>query len=237
MVSSPLVATAARAHTAYERDQSQGVGQHHRPIDTTPRRLMSFSLRICVSMESNRTRVDSTLLPLHREPSMSFKKPPYPSECDKLSPSRSPKTALSLSLTRRGFLARSIAALSVSPYVSASDSATAMTTSDADAVCRRGTRFAPSGRGGFDPPLHRRPRTQATLDELRRRIAATQWPEKETVTDQSQGVQLATMQELARYWATDYDWRKVRGETERAAAIHHRDRRARHPFHSRSFEA
>src|SRR3712207_2649665 len=47
------------------------------------------------------------------------------------------------------------------------------------------------------------------LVDLRRRIADTQWPEKETVTDQSQGVQLATMQELARYWATDYDWRKV----------------------------
>ena len=47
------------------------------------------------------------------------------------------------------------------------------------------------------------------LADLRRRIAATQWPERETVPDQSQGVQLATMQELARYWATDYDWRKV----------------------------
>ncbi len=40
------------------------------------------------------------------------------------------------------------------------------------------------------------------------RIAATRWPEKETVDDQSQGVQLATMQKLARYWATEYDWRK-----------------------------
>jgi pimeloyl-ACP methyl ester carboxylesterase len=46
------------------------------------------------------------------------------------------------------------------------------------------------------------------LDDLRRRIADTQWPEKETVADESQGVPLATMQELARYWATDYDWRK-----------------------------
>jgi pimeloyl-ACP methyl ester carboxylesterase len=45
--------------------------------------------------------------------------------------------------------------------------------------------------------------------DLRRRIAATRWPERETVTDTSQGVQLATMQELARYWGTDYDWRKV----------------------------
>jgi pimeloyl-ACP methyl ester carboxylesterase len=45
------------------------------------------------------------------------------------------------------------------------------------------------------------------LTDLRRRIAATQWPEKETVTDQSQGVPLAMMQQLARHWGTDYDWR------------------------------
>jgi pimeloyl-ACP methyl ester carboxylesterase len=45
------------------------------------------------------------------------------------------------------------------------------------------------------------------LEDLRRRIAATQWPEKETVADESQGVPLATMQQLARYWGTDYDWR------------------------------
>jgi len=49
---------------------------------------------------------------------------------------------------------------------------------------------------------------EAELTELRRRINATRWPERETVTDQSQGVQLATVQALARYWATDYDWRK-----------------------------
>jgi pimeloyl-ACP methyl ester carboxylesterase len=46
------------------------------------------------------------------------------------------------------------------------------------------------------------------LDDLRRRIAATRWPEKETVEDQSQGPRLATMQALARYWAEEYDWRK-----------------------------
>ena len=46
------------------------------------------------------------------------------------------------------------------------------------------------------------------LTELRRRIAATRWPHRELVDDRSQGVQLATMQELARYWATDYDWRR-----------------------------
>ena len=48
----------------------------------------------------------------------------------------------------------------------------------------------------------------AELTDLRKRISATKWPERETVADQSQGVQLATMQKLARYWATDYDWRK-----------------------------
>jgi pimeloyl-ACP methyl ester carboxylesterase len=51
--------------------------------------------------------------------------------------------------------------------------------------------------------------SQEALVELRRRITATQWPEKETVADQSQGLPLATMQKLARYWATEYDWRKV----------------------------
>jgi pimeloyl-ACP methyl ester carboxylesterase len=48
--------------------------------------------------------------------------------------------------------------------------------------------------------------SEAELVELRRRVNATRWPERETVTDDSQGVPLATMQELARYWETDYDW-------------------------------
>ncbi len=49
---------------------------------------------------------------------------------------------------------------------------------------------------------------EEALTDLRRRLVATQWPEKETVADASQGVPLATMRELARYWATEYDWRK-----------------------------
>jgi len=49
---------------------------------------------------------------------------------------------------------------------------------------------------------------EEALTDLRRRIKATRWPDKETVSDQSQGVQLATIQKLARYWSTDYDWRK-----------------------------
>ncbi|HEX8292736.1 MAG TPA: epoxide hydrolase, partial [Pyrinomonadaceae bacterium] len=50
---------------------------------------------------------------------------------------------------------------------------------------------------------------QEALEDLRRRINATRWPERETVADSSQGVPLATIRELARYWATDYDWRKA----------------------------
>ncbi len=51
--------------------------------------------------------------------------------------------------------------------------------------------------------------SEAALKDLRQRIKETRWPDKETVNDESQGVQLATMQKLAHYWATDYDWRKV----------------------------
>ena len=51
--------------------------------------------------------------------------------------------------------------------------------------------------------------SEAELQDLRNRIKATRWPEKEAVTDDTQGVQLATIQKLARYWATEHDWRKV----------------------------
>ena len=50
---------------------------------------------------------------------------------------------------------------------------------------------------------------QADLADLRRRLKATRWPDKETVADQSQGAQLAKLQELVRYWGNDYDWRKA----------------------------
>src|ERR1700687_2401311 len=53
---------------------------------------------------------------------------------------------------------------------------------------------------------------EAELTELRRRINATKWPDRETVADASQGVQLATIQKLAQHWATDYDWRKVEAQ-------------------------
>ena len=56
------------------------------------------------------------------------------------------------------------------------------------------------------PPLNV---AEAELAELRRRINATRWPERELVPDVTQGVQLATVQALAKYWGTEYDWRKV----------------------------
>src|SRR6195256_324599 len=50
---------------------------------------------------------------------------------------------------------------------------------------------------------------EQALAELRQRVQATRWPDKETVPDRSQGMQLASLQELVRYWGTNYDWRKV----------------------------
>ena len=50
---------------------------------------------------------------------------------------------------------------------------------------------------------------QATLDDLRRRVNATRWPDKETVPDRAQGIQLAELQELVRYWGSGYDWRRL----------------------------
>ncbi len=66
------------------------------------------------------------------------------------------------------------------------------------------SRETPSAISPFDFKV-----SEKDLTDLRRRIKATKWPDKETVTDASQGVQLATIQALARYWSTDYDWRKV----------------------------
>jgi hypothetical protein len=53
---------------------------------------------------------------------------------------------------------------------------------------------------------------EAELADLRRRIEATRWPDRETVPDRSQGAQLAELDELVRYWGTDYDWRKAEAQ-------------------------
>jgi pimeloyl-ACP methyl ester carboxylesterase len=111
-------------------------------------------------------------------------------------------------LTRRGFVARSIAALFISPFVFASPSHAKDTTltTDAEAVA---IAEAPAARqsGSIRPFTYRA--TDAELNDLRRRVAATRLPDKEPVSDFSQGVKLATVQKLAHYWATEYDWRKV----------------------------
>ena len=65
---------------------------------------------------------------------------------------------------------------------------------------------------------------EAELTELRRRINATRWPDRETVQDEAQGMQLATMKELARLLGDRLRLAQVRGETERPAAVHDRDR-------------
>ena len=72
---------------------------------------------------------------------------------------------------------------------------------------QRGTQQA-SGKNA-DRPFHVNV-PEADLTELRRRINATRWPDRETVADASQGVQLATTQALAKYWAKEYDWRSCR---------------------------
>src|SRR4051812_47342079 len=70
------------------------------------------------------------------------------------------------------------------------------------------TELAPK-RSAFDiRPFHYKA-NDSDLADLRRRIDATKWPEKETVSDTTQGVQLATITALARYWGSDYDWRSV----------------------------
>ncbi|MGO7565962.1 epoxide hydrolase N-terminal domain-containing protein, partial [Rhizobium johnstonii] len=53
---------------------------------------------------------------------------------------------------------------------------------------------------------------QSQLDDLRKRIAETRWPDKETLSDVSQGIQLSRVHDLVRYWCTDYDWRKAEAE-------------------------
>ena len=106
---------------------------------------------------------------------------------------------------RRGLLAGSAAALLARLFTFASPTqAQTMTTSEATRATERSKQAA--GKNAIRPFRVSFP--EAELTDLRRRIKATKWPERETVADASQGVQLATTQALARYWATSYDWRK-----------------------------
>ena len=129
--------------------------------------------------------------------------------------------------TRRRFLAASATAGAMGFAISAAADDMAQA---ADRPARAAAPATPSG-----PSTSRSPKPRWSTCAVA--SAATQWPERETVNDASQGVQFATMRELARYWETDYDWRKVRGEAERPAAVHDRDRRAGHPLHPRPLQA
>ena len=95
---------------------------------------------------------------------------------------------------------------------------------------------APTTDNSAIRPFHKVNFPEAELTELRRRINNTKWPERETVTDATQGVQLATTQALARYWATEYDWRKIEAKLNALPQFHHRDRWTGHSLHSRPFE-
>lgn len=96
------------------------------------------------------------------------------------------------SATRRGFLATSATALAA-----------------AGALSFLPARLAAAATQGSAIRPFRVEIPEDALTDLRRRIAATRWPGKETVADASQGVQLARLQALVRYWGTDYDWRKI----------------------------
>jgi pimeloyl-ACP methyl ester carboxylesterase len=105
--------------------------------------------------------------------------------------------------TRRSFLAASAAAGALGLFRLGS-------TADAEASGISEPSTHPSAATGDSSirPFHVN-FPAADLVDLRRRIVATRWPDRETVADSSQGVQLATMRNLAQYWATDYDWRRV----------------------------
>ena len=74
---------------------------------------------------------------------------------------------------------------------------------------------------------------EEALVDLRRRIAATRWPDRETVNDQSQGIQLAKIAGARRYWGTGYDWRKAEAKLNALPQFMTNDRRRGHPLHPR----
>lgn len=108
--------------------------------------------------------------------------------------------------SRRGFLAGSAAALSGGPFSLAAAAQAGADRHGTELLAAAPASHQATGSTAIRP--FRFQATQARLDDLRRRIVATQWPEKETVDDLSQGLPLATMRSLAQYWATAYDWRK-----------------------------
>ena len=141
---------------------------------------------------------------------MTLEKRQSPARSNKraLAQSRAIETALRLSPDRRSFLPGSVAALCVGLIAFASlIHAQTATTSGAVVVAATPT----AGNAAEDRSIRQFAVhvPKAALDDLRRRIAATRWPDRETVSDRSQGVPLDKLQALVRYWGTGYDWRKV----------------------------
>ena len=115
---------------------------------------------------------------------------------------------VSTSPTRRGLLASSAAAGAVSLLPSHLAAGTEASDTPPGQPSNQGDSPTDTTEDDSIRPFHVNI-TEEALADLRRRIAMMRWPDRETVSDQSQGVQLATIQELARYWGTDYDWRKI----------------------------
>lgn len=105
-----------------------------------------------------------------------------------------------------------LAATVASPYAFAADSPSVSATIDESTA--RTAQVAGTQHVRVDESIRpfRVHVPQAQLDDLRRRIAATRWPDKETVNDDSQGIQSSQVQELVRYWGSQYDWRKAEAQ-------------------------
>lgn len=116
------------------------------------------------------------------------------------------------SLSARAFSLALLTATVFSPSAFATDNQAVSATTDESSV--HTVQVASVQHAGVDESIRpfRVHVPQAQLDDLRRRIAATRWPDKETVNDDSQGIQLSRMQELVRYWGSQYDWRKAEAQ-------------------------
>jgi pimeloyl-ACP methyl ester carboxylesterase len=113
-----------------------------------------------------------------------------------------------LTRTRRRFLG-SAAMTMLAARLGITGSARAMTQKESTMIATATPRHATQDASSTDVRPFRVEVPQADLDDLRLRLAASRWPSQELVADRSQGVQLATIQELTRYWADDHDWRKT----------------------------
>jgi pimeloyl-ACP methyl ester carboxylesterase len=151
----------------------------------------------------------------HKEIAVRLEKDRYTAKLD-LPRSRMIMSAASLAPTRRSFLATSAVAGALGLFLFAAPSyGQAVKASDVQAPDAKESVISPvpakQGASAEDKsirPYHINIPEEALAD-LKHRVGATRWPEREIVNDQSQGVQLATVQKLANYWAKDYDWRKA----------------------------